>query len=175
MRLLKCASVLVFVLALAGCRPAGLPGGEGGAMPAATASAPGFALPALSGSETSVSLEALKGKVVLLDFWATWCPPCRHELPYLGKMYTDLKDRGFAIVGMTVDQGPVAEVSEAVKPFGIPYPLVLAGSDVQAAYGGIRAVPTKFLLDKDGGVRKRYVGVVSEAELRADVESLLSM
>ncbi|MBU0677144.1 MAG: TlpA family protein disulfide reductase [Verrucomicrobia bacterium] len=139
-------------------------GGEGGTT---------VSIPSLRGEE-AIDLGNYKGQVVLLDFWATWCPPCRFELPILNKVYSDLKGDGFSIIGMTVDKGSVEKVAPKVAAFEIDYPVGLAGSDVQDAYGGIRAVPTKFLLDRNGSVSKSYVGVVPEEELRADIQALLA-
>ena len=133
-----------------------------------------FSIPNLANPGERLSLAAYKGQVVLLDFWATWCPPCKAELPALNRLYDKLKAKGFVMVGMTVDSGSEAEVAEAVRRFKLSYPVGLAGEDVQRAYGGIRAVPTKFLLDKKGGVAKQYLGVVPEQQLRADIEVLLA-
>jgi len=176
---LKSAMVLLTAVLFAGCRPASAPETPPPAAPApelAEQSEPAgtFDIPSLDGSGGTVSLSAHAGKVVLLDFWATWCPPCRFELPSLNKLYGELKDRGFVIIGMTVDQGSAEKVQPAVAKFGLTYPVGLAGADVQAAYGGIRAVPTKFLLGKDGQVIETFVGLVPEEELRAKIEKALA-
>ena len=133
-----------------------------------------FSIPNLASSGESISLSAYQGQVVLLDFWATWCPPCRSELSNLNQLYGDLKGKGFVVLGMTVDKGPVGQVMEAVQRFELTYPVGLAGEDVQRMYGGIRAVPTKFLLDRNGRIAKQYMGVVPEKQLRADIEPLLA-
>jgi thiol-disulfide isomerase/thioredoxin len=177
MKTLFLASAVMCIVALSGCGPVQqMPGTPGAGAPATTAggSAPAFVIPSIAGSG-DIALAAYQGQVVLLDFWATWCPPCRSELPALNRMYGELKDKGFALIGMTVDQGPQAQVAQAAKRFNLSYPVGVAGPDVQAAYGGIRAVPTKFLLDKKGAVYKRYMGVVPESQIRADIETLLAM
>lgn len=133
------------------------------------------AAPNLFTPAEQVSLEALRGKVVLVDFWATWCPPCRSELPMLNKLYSEYSGRGLEIIGMTVDQGDPKAIAHKVAQLGLRYPAVLAGPEVQQTFGGIRVVPTKFLLDKEGKVRKFYQGVVSEKDLRDDIESLLAL
>ncbi|MFH0952697.1 MAG: TlpA disulfide reductase family protein [Verrucomicrobiota bacterium] len=169
--------VVLAALSLAGCMPPSERAPSEGEAPGAGAPGPAaadFSIPSL-GAPGLVSLSSYRGQVVLLDFWATWCPPCRHELPALERMHKDLSGRGFTLIGMNVDQGSPSEVAEAASRFNLSYPLGLAGPEVQAAYGGIRAVPTKFLLDRNGNVRKHYVGVVPERELRADIESLLAM
>jgi thiol-disulfide isomerase/thioredoxin len=167
--------LVTFLVLLSGCTP---PGPAPEKEPAVTeGKVPGaeFSIPNLANPAEQVSLAAYKGQVVLLDFWATWCPPCRSELPALNQLYSDLKQNGFTIVGMTVDNGSAEQVAEAVRRFNLSYPVGLAGEDVQQAYGGIRAVPTKFLLDKKGAVAKQYLGVVPEKQLRADIEALLAL
>lgn len=160
---------------LAGCSPSGLAPKKGSAVTAGEVPAADFSIQDLANPGEQLSLSPYNGHVVLLDFWATWCPPCRSELPALNQLYNDLKQNGFVIVGMTVDNGSAEQVAEAVRRFKLSYPVGLAGEDVQRAYGGIRAVPTKFLLDKKGAVAKQYLGVVPEKQLRADIETLLAL
>ncbi len=160
---------------LAGCTPPGVAPEREPAVTSGGVAGADFSIPDLANSGKQLSLAPYKGQVVLLDFWATWCPPCRAELPALNRLYGDLKENGFVIVGMTVDNGSAEQVAEAVRKFGLSYPVGLAGGDVQQAYGGIRAVPTKFLLDKNGAVAKQYLGVVPEKQLRADIETLLAL
>ncbi|HOW97905.1 MAG TPA: TlpA disulfide reductase family protein [Kiritimatiellia bacterium] len=161
-------------VALAGCGPSGE---DRAAQPEVSPSGPAasaFFIPSLKAAGESIDLNSFRGRVALLDFWATWCPPCRSELPELARLFEELKDQGFVLVGMTVDQGAAESVAQAVGRFEIPYPVGLAGPDIQAAYGGIRAVPTKFLLDAQGKVRKSYLGVVPVEQLRADISALLA-
>ncbi|MBU1909064.1 MAG: TlpA family protein disulfide reductase [Verrucomicrobia bacterium] len=168
------ALVGVLLVVLAGCEP---PGREKSPRPGTLPSGPAasvFSIPSLQPLGEQINLESFKGKVVLLDFWATWCPPCRSELPALGRLYEDLKDQGFVLVGMTVDDESVEQVARAAGRFSLPYPVGLAGPEIQEAYGGIRAVPTKFLLDRQGSVRQRYLGVVPDTQIRADVSALLA-
>lgn len=165
--------LLMIALVAAGCRPPSA--GPAGTMRSDESyPASAFSIPLLDGSGGSLDLNQYKGKVVLLDFWATWCAPCRHELPGLARLHESLQDKGFVVVGMTVDQGAAEDVARAVSRFNLPYPVGLAGPETQALYGGIRAVPTKFLLDREGNIRQHYEGVVSEEALRSDVESLLN-
>ena len=143
-------------------RPAGVPGAE-------------FAIPVLGTVGGDIQLKDHAGQVVLLDFWATWCLPCRKELPALNALYRDFEPRGFSLIGMTVDQGEQSKVADAVGKLAVGYPVGWADGSVQEAYGGIRVVPTKVLLDKNGAVVKRYEGVVSPEVLRADIEELLAL
>ena len=177
--LFVCASVLLSVVLFSGCRPPAAPevAEAETAAPAAPQQAQpskDFEIPSLAADGGVISLASYKGQVVLLDFWATWCPPCRYELPSLKELYGELKDRGFVLIGMTVDQGSMEKVRADVAKFELTYPAGLAGPEVQAAYGGIRAVPTKFLLGQDGQVIETFVGLVPEAELRANIEQALA-
>lgn len=165
------------IVGLVGCRPperarqeASRPAAAERAYPAQSFSARSLAEP-----QQQVTLEGFKGKVLLVDFWATWCPPCRHEIPILNRIYADYAGRGFELLGMTVDQGEWSAIAENVGKLNVRYPAVLADEAVQRAFGGIRVVPTKFLLDKEGNVRKSYQGVVPEEVLRSDIESLLAL
>lgn len=133
-----------------------------------------FTVPSLGEGGGEIRLSDLTGRVVLLDFWATWCLPCRAELPVLNSLQADFEDRGFTLVGLTVDRGEPDTVAQAVEKLGLTYPVGLAGTDIQQAYGGIRAVPTKFLLNRNGGILQDYIGVVPEAMLRADIEKALA-
>ncbi len=165
------ASLLIL---LSACTP---PGGEPEKQtpaPSGETASLDFTIQNLVNPGEPLSLVSYRGQVVLLDFWATWCPPCRYELPALNRLYGELKPKGFVVVGLTVDDGPAVQVAQAVGKFELSYPVGLAGRDIQQAYGGIRAVPTKFLLDRNGNVVKQYQGVVPEDQLRADVEAVLA-
>jgi thiol-disulfide isomerase/thioredoxin len=112
-----------------------------------------------------------RGKVLLVNFWATWCPPCRMETPELVKLYERYKDEGFEIAGISLDENPSA-VPAFVLRYRIPYPVLLPGGDFDLA-SQIESLPTSILLDRQGGVATVYHGAVSEGDLRGDVERLL--
>jgi len=133
-----------------------------------------FAAPSLGPDGGFVERETFRGMVVLLDFWATWCGPCRSEIPDLKRLHDDFKYRGFSVVGLSVDQGSVEQVRPLVQRFELNYPVGLSNEEIQQNYGGIRAIPTKFLIDRAGKVRQHYLGVVPAAQLRADIEALLA-
>lgn len=122
--------------------------------------APDFTLKDLEGNE--VKLSDYRGKVVILDFWATWCPPCRKGIPDFVEMQEQYGDDGFVIIGINLDQGEAKEVvpmvSDFAKNYKINYPIVIHDQEIISAYGGIRSIPTTFVLDKEGKVRQGVQG-----------------
>ena len=125
--------------------------------------APDFTLPR-SGDARPLSLADYKGKVRLVNFWATWCPPCRAEIPAFIELRHRLAGKSFEIIGIALDR----EGDEAVKPFvkdhGMDYPVVIGDSRVTRSYGGIRGIPTTFLVDREGKIVHRWVGPPGQSE-----------
>lgn len=120
-----------------------------------------------------VSTANWKGKVVLLNFWATWCPPCRAEIPILIDLANRYKDR-VQVVGISVDDGP-EEVKQFVKDEGINYPVVMASPEIEAEYGGVSALPTLFVVNTDGKVVQRHRGLYSRALYETEIRLLLGL
>jgi thiol-disulfide isomerase/thioredoxin len=120
-----------------------------------------------------VSTATWKGKVVLLNFWATWCPPCRAEVPMLVDLATRYKDR-VQIVGVSLDDGP-EEVKAFVKDQGINYPVVMASREILAEYGGVPALPTLFVVNPDGNVVQKHEGLYSRELYETEVRLLLGL
>ncbi len=145
--------------------------------PAAGEMAPNFTWQGADGK--THSLAEMKGKVVLLNFWATWCPPCRHELPDIVKIRTELADKGLVVLGVNVAEQPPAgtDVTEHVAKFaasnGLDYPLVIANDDMISSYGGIEAVPTTFIIDRNGKIVQKLVGGRDLATFRSAVQPFL--
>jgi cytochrome c biogenesis protein CcmG/thiol:disulfide interchange protein DsbE len=142
------------------------------ALAASAASAPDFTLPTVAGG-SSLKLSDYKGKVVLVNFWATWCPPCREEIPDFIKVRNSLNAKGFEIIGIAMDEGGAKVVAPFAKEYGITYPLVLGNRDVTKRYGGIRGIPTSFLIDRDGKIAEKWVGMISEETLEKAVKAVL--
>jgi len=133
--------------------------------------APDFKLPTASGG--TVQLSKLRGKVVVVNFWATWCGPCRGEIPGMLEVYQKYKDKGFEIVGISVDRDGWGVINPLVKKMKITYPVVLGNGEITDAYGGIDAIPTTFFVDRKGHVLKRHVGGMSKAEFEETIKSFL--
>ena len=126
----------------------------------------------LDGKE--ISLDAYKGKVVLLNFWATWCGPCRAEIPSLIRMQEAYKDR-LQIIGMDVDDDNEERLRAFVKNQGINYPVAMTSDAVRLAYGGIAALPTVFVINRDSKVVQKHVGLFNPALYEIETRALLDM
>jgi peroxiredoxin len=133
--------------------------------------APDFKLAGLDGK--SYSMADFKGKVILLDFWATWCGPCRMEVPHLKDLHAAYSEKGLAIVGVSVDQHGAAAVRPFVEKNQIPFVSLLADEAVVRAYGNVTAIPTTFLIDKKGNIQKVYRGYTDKHVFEEDVKKLL--
>lgn len=134
--------------------------------------APSFTLQDLNGK--TVSLSDLKGKVVILDFWATWCPPCVIEIPHFIALYEQYKDQGFAMVGISVDREGVSVVKSFARKYQVNYPILMADGQVANAYGGITGIPTTFVIDSAGNIRHKYIGYQDKAVFETDIKALLA-
>ena len=131
--------------------------------------APGFTLLDMTGR--SVSLADFKGKVVILDFWATWCPPCKREIPDFIKLQSEYGSKGVQIVGIALDQPN--KVKAFVKDNGMNYPLLLGTNEVAASYGGVEAIPTTFVIDKSGKIVAKYEGLRPKETFESQIKKLL--
>jgi thiol-disulfide isomerase/thioredoxin len=124
----------------------------------------------------SLNLAKLKGRVVVLDFWATWCGPCRMEIPSFVKLYPLYHPKGLEIVGLSVEtlnSQPAGYFDQFIKNFSIPYPTGFAGANTIKAYG-IESIPATYFIDKTGKIAQVFIGVHPEAEITGAIEKLLS-
>jgi len=119
-----------------------------------------------------ITMESLKGKVVLVNAWATWCPPCVMEMPGFQRVYEDYKDQGFTVLGISRDQADPSAVRAFLTQKGITYPVAMAW---QSSLDGfeVGGLPTSFLIGKDGRIKHRVEGVFAEPALRMAVRILL--
>ena len=130
-----------------------------------------FDLELLTGG--SLSLSDLRGKVVLVDFWASWCPPCRQEAPDLARVYLEYQDRPVEFVGVDIWDDPRG-ARDYLEQFQVPYP---NGVDAQGSIAidyGVRGIPEKFFVGPDGTIVKKFVGPIKAADLRAVLDDLLA-
>lgn len=133
--------------------------------------APGFTLKDVDGH--SVKLADLKGKVVLLNFWATWCGPCKIEIPWFVEFQKQYKDQGFTVLGVAVDDEGWQVVRPYIASRGVNYPVMIGDDLVQQLYGGIEALPTTFVIDRQGRIAATHVGLVGKKDYADEIEQLL--
>ena len=122
----------------------------------------------------TIALEELRGRVVLLNYWATWCPPCRAEMPGFQDVYDDQRDAGFLVIGVSTDDRPRREVEAWLAERRISYPIAMVTPQLGSAFGDITSLPTSLLIDKRGRVRYTVKGFFAEPALRAAVDRLLA-
>jgi thiol-disulfide isomerase/thioredoxin len=135
--------------------------------------APSWALVDLQGKP--VTSESLKGKVVIVDFWATWCGPCRAAIPHLMELQKAYKDKGFEVVGVSVDQQGPGVVQSYVTKQQIPYTIAMGNQKIVSDFGGIRGIPTAFIISQDGKIYRKIVGLVPREQYEKDVKTLLGV
>ncbi len=121
-----------------------------------------------------VSTANLRGKVVLLTFWATWCGPCREEIPELNQLAARYPDK-VAIIGISMDDGPPRAVHDFAKKVGMHYPVVMGTEEISHEYGGVPALPTSFLVNADGGIVQKHVGLYPIEVFDLEIRALLKM
>ena len=134
--------------------------------------APNFVLKSIANEE--VSLKDMNGKVILLNFWATWCGPCLVEIPDLIQLEETYREKGLQVVGIVLGSGSAENVGKSVQKHGINYVILMGNNKVTQDYGGIRGVPTTFLIDRRGNIQKSYVGARSYETFEKDILPLLN-
>ena len=132
--------------------------------------APDFSLQDLDGQP--LQLANYRGKVVLLDFWATWCTPCLGEIPHFVAFQNQYREQGLQVIGISMDDGP-KPVREFYQQFKMNYPVALGTDKLAEAYGGVLGLPVTFLIGRDGQVAAKYVGEVQMPVLEQEIKSLL--
>ena len=117
-----------------------------------------------AGTGKTIKLSDFKGKVLVIDFWATWCPPCRAEIPHFIAMNNALKKKGVQIIGISVDSNGNQAVVPFMKAHHMNYPVLLANDQVISDFGGIRGIPTTFIVDRHGHIVQKFVGLPADTE-----------
>jgi peroxiredoxin len=129
-------------------------------------SAPDFTLQSTDGKKFTLS--TLAGKVIVLNFWATWCPYCRTEIPDLMKLSDDYKNRGLVVVGVAFEQNPKG-LGEFVKNKGINYAILIGNREVMGKFPDVTGIPTTFIIDRNGNIVKKLVGAVKKEALEDEI------
>ncbi len=134
--------------------------------------APNFSLKSVDGK--TVKLSDYKGKIVIIDFWATWCPPCRRGVPDLISIQKEFK-KDVVVIGISLDrEKTIKDVPGFIKDYGINYPVVYGDDKVTIDYGGIRSIPTSFVIDRKGNVVDSHIGLVPKEVFTDKVKELLN-
>lgn len=121
----------------------------------------------------TVKSSDFRGKVVILDFWATWCLPCRVEIPHFVELQKQYGDKGLVVIGVSLDEQEPKVVKKFVKQFGMNYPVVVGNEKIAEAYGGIDGIPTAFVIDRQGRIVRGYIGYNDKAAFEKEIQSLL--
>jgi thiol-disulfide isomerase/thioredoxin len=134
--------------------------------------APDFDLPTLDGK--SLKLSDLRGKAVLLNFWATYCGPCKIEMPWFVELQKEYGPQGFQIVGVAMDDASTEDIAKFAKEMGVNYPILIGKDSVAESYGGVSVLPTTFFVDRDGKLIAREFGLRSRSDFVDDIKKALS-
>lgn len=135
--------------------------------------APNFSWKDQSGE--TIDFDSFRGKVTLINFWATWCGPCKRELPDLIALSKEMADKNVKVLGISTDRGSnvVDEVRSFVAEYGISFQIVISNADIEEAYGNVRVIPTTFLIDANGKIAQTIVGVRSKEQFVEAINALL--
>lgn len=180
--------IIALSLAFAGCKQAASINAAGKTAAKASPNAskpnePNVTFPELRGG--SLPLASLRGKVVLVNMWATWCEPCREEIPWLIAFQDKYANQGFTILGVAMDEEGAKVVAPWVQKTEFPvdgengkkstmdYPILIGNEDLAEKFGGLIGLPTSVLISRDGKIVKRYIGEVDKSELQQDIETQL--
>jgi peroxiredoxin len=134
--------------------------------------APDFSLESLDGK--TVRLSDLRGKAVLLNFWATWCGPCKIEMPWFVELQNQYASQGFQIIGVAMDEASKEDIGKFAKDMGVNYPILIGKEAVGDQYGGVPALPESFVIGRDGKIVDKILGLRGKAEIEDSIKKALN-
>jgi thiol-disulfide isomerase/thioredoxin len=134
--------------------------------------APEFALQSLDGK--TLHLSDFRGKAVLLNFWATWCEPCKIEMPWIVDLQKQYASQGLQVVGVAMDDVDAKDIAKFTKQMGVNYPVVIGKDETSDAYGGLPFLPTTFYIGRDGKIVDRVFGIKGRSEIEDDIKKALA-
>ena len=135
--------------------------------------APDFSLASLDG-KTTIRLSDYRGKAVLLNFWATWCVPCKIEMPWFVELQNEYGARGLQVVGVAMDDASPEDIAKFAKDMGVNYPIAVGKESVGDAYGGVQFLPATFYIGRDGKVINKVFGLKGKHEIQDDIQKALA-
>ncbi len=133
--------------------------------------APDFSLESLDGKTTRLS--DFRGKAVLLNFWATWCGPCKIEMPWFVELQNQYAAQGFQIVGVAMDDASKEDIAKFAKDMGVNYPILIGKEAVGDQYGGVPALPESFMIGRDGKIVDKMIGLHGKAEIEDAIKKAI--
>lgn len=133
--------------------------------------APDFEIPTLDGKK--LKLSGYRGKAVLLNFWATWCGPCKIEMPWFVELKKRYEDRGFQIIGVALDAESRRSVAEFAKQMGVNYPIAIGSDAISDLYGGVDGLPASFYIDRNGRIVEQTFGLISHSDIEHNINKAL--
>src|SRR5581483_542410 len=133
--------------------------------------APDFTLTSLDGK--TVKLSDFRGKAVLLNFWATWCEPCKFEMPWFVDLQKKYGPQGLQVLGVAMDDASPKEIAQFAQKLGVNYPIVIGKESVGDQYGGIPYLPSTFYIDREGRIVDRVFGLVGRSDIEANIQKAL--
>jgi thiol-disulfide isomerase/thioredoxin len=160
-RAFLCAGLSIFMAIVA----------AGASRAADAKAAPEWSLKDVNGK--AVKSSDFAGKVVVLDFWATWCPPCKQEIPGFIDLQKKYGEKGLVILGVSLDEGGPEVVKPFIKEFGINYPIVMGDEKIVSAFGGIEGIPTTFIINRKGEIVAKHVGFRPTEAFEKEITPLL--
>src|SRR5579872_901466 len=134
--------------------------------------APDFELKTLDGKP--VKLSSLRGKAVIVDFWATWCGPCKIEMPWLVELQKKYKDQGLEVLGVAMDDSSIDDIAKFAKEMNVNYTVLKGTNPVGDAYGGVDGLPITFYIGRDGKIIDKSLGLVSKSEIEENIQKALA-
>lgn len=166
-----CIAAVAAVLALTSVRKPFTSPNEATTISASPTPSPAWELKGVDGK--TVKSTDFAGMVVILDFWATWCGPCRMEIPGFIELQKEYAKDGLAVVGVSLDQEGATVLKPFIEQMGINYPIVIGDENIVNAFGGVQSIPTTFIIDRSGQIVGKHVGYTAKAEFESEIKPLL--